>query len=91
MIIEAIYFTGTDCGVCQVLKPKLKAMLAKNFPEVKFSEVNIQNQPELAAQNMIFTIPVLLIQVDGREYAKFIRSFSLQEVKDKLQRVYSML
>jgi len=91
MKIEAIYFTGNDCGVCQVLKPKLKAMLEEEFPLVEFSEINIQTQPELSAKYLIFTVPVLLIQVDSKEYAKFIRSFSVSEVREKLHKPYSYL
>jgi hypothetical protein len=36
---------------------------------------------------MVFTLPVVIIKVDGREMARFARSFAVYEVLDKLKRL----
>jgi hypothetical protein len=36
---------------------------------------------------MVFTLPVVIIKVDGREMYRFARSFSVYEVLEKLKRL----
>lgn len=90
-IVELNYFTGVDCSVCKVLKPKIEQLLANEFPVFSFRSIDIETETILAAQFSVFTIPVLLILVDGREHARFVRSFSVMEVHEKLQRLMKLL
>lgn len=89
--LELQYFTGPDCGVCKALKPKLKAFLEEEYPKLHLNEVDISQDRETAAQNMVFALPVLLIKVDGREYERFVRAFSIGEVRQKLARIVEAL
>ena len=86
-MIQIDFFSGPDCGVCIALKPKIKALVDQKFPHVSFNEIDITQQPEVAAQNMVFTLPVLIIKVDNREYYRFARSFSVFDVETKIQRL----
>jgi thioredoxin-like negative regulator of GroEL len=90
MKIEVIYYSGSKCGVCQVLKPKVFEAIKLNHPKVDLREVNIQSEPEFAAQNMVFTLPVVQILVDGKEQYRFARSFAVHEVLNKLKRIYEL-
>ena len=69
MEIELWYFTSQNCGICKVLKPKIKALIKSNFPSVKLRYIDIEEEMEKAGQNSVFTIPVVLIIVDGKEHA----------------------
>ncbi|MCB9225352.1 MAG: thioredoxin family protein [Crocinitomicaceae bacterium] len=89
-MIELEYFTGPDCGVCQVLKPKLVEAVQLQFPTVKISIHDVTVETEYAAQQMVFTLPVVLIKVDGKELYRFARSFSVNEVLSKLDRITSL-
>lgn len=89
--LELQYFTGPHCGVCKALKPKLKAFLKEEFPSLQLNEVDISEDREIAAQNMVFALPVLLIKVDDREYERFVRAFSVGEVRQKLTRIVESL
>lgn len=87
----AYYFCSPTCSICQGLTPKLEPMFAEHYPKIELRKVDITVDPETAAQNQVFTTPVLLIFVEGRESYRWAHSFSLYEVQEKLDRVYGML
>lgn len=86
----ALYFSGPDCSVCTALKPKLLELLSCDFPAVAVAEVDCSTAPELAAQLTVFTIPTLIVYLDGAECLRRTRSFSLVQLADELQRLYSL-
>ena len=86
----AIYFAGANCGVCHVLEPKLRALLAEHFPRVAIGRVATEQAAELAAQQSVFAVPTLIIFFDGRESFRYARNFSLGEVERDIARPYGM-
>lgn len=89
--ICAVYFSGPDCAVCEALKPKLFEMLQHRFPKLALGEVDCATTPQLAAQQIVFTIPTPLAYFDGKEGIRKSRSISLPELAAELQRPYSIL
>ncbi len=87
---KAIYFKGENCGVCAALLPKMEAHFSENYPLLKFEIIEVQKEPEIAAQFQVFTIPVLIILFEGKEYYRFVRNFSASEIDQKLQRTYKL-
>ena len=83
-MIELLYFTGKNCGVCQVLKPKLLEAVHENFPEVNMRVVDIEEESELAGQSIVFTLPVVILKLNDREMFRFARSFAVYQVLEKL-------
>jgi thioredoxin-like negative regulator of GroEL len=90
-MIELLFFTGKTCGVCKALKPKLLEAVQGNFPKVNIRVVDVEEEVEFTGQSMVFTLPVVIIKVDGREMARFARSFAVYEVLAKLRRLYGAL
>lgn len=90
-MVELLYFSGEHCGVCKVLKPKLIEQVSTHYPEVKINIVDVQQEQALAAQHLVFTLPVVLIMVEGKEQYRFARSFSVMEVLDKLERLENLI
>lgn len=88
---QALYFTTPNCSVCHALKPKLKAWMAENYPKLPFVEINAVEEKELAENYQIYTAPVLVIKLEGKEFFRFSRAFSIGEVEQKLDRVYHLL
>jgi thiol-disulfide isomerase/thioredoxin len=86
----AVYFSGPDCSVCTALKPKLFELLQQRFPKLVLGEVDCALSPELAAQQLVFTIPSLIVYFDGREAIRKVRSFSLGELACELERPYGI-
>jgi len=89
--IIALYFSGQSCGVCHALRPKIEQLFNDEFPHVPLLEIATEEQPELAAQYSVFTLPVLIIYIDGHEGPRFARSFSLGEVREALERPYKII
>lgn len=85
------YFSTVECGVCKVLKPKVEEMIFREFPEIKLVYVEINQSPEIAAQNRIFTVPVVLVYFEGREFFRKSRNFGVDELRNELIRPYSLL
>ena len=86
----AVYFSGPDCSVCAALKPKLFELLQHRFPKLVLAEVDCAVSPDLAAQQMVFTIPTLIVYFDGREAIRKVRSFSLGQLSGELERPYGI-
>lgn len=86
-----VYYSTEECQVCKVLKPKVGEMIRQHFPKVKLAYVNLNESPELAAQNRIFVVPTLQVILDGHEYIRKSRSFSIHELQDQLARPYQLM
>jgi len=87
----ALYFSTPDCNVCKVLKPKLIEMLEEEFSLINFVYVDCEKAKELAAQNSIFSVPTILFFFDGKEYIRKARFVNLDELRDEIDRIYSMM
>ena len=57
-------FWASWCGPCQMLGPVV-AEIAEEHPEFKVGKVNVDEQPELARQYGIMSIPTLYVFKDG--------------------------
>lgn len=88
---KVLYFTSGGCSVCTVLKPKIAQLIKNEYPKLEWQEVNTTEAPEIAAQHKVFTVPVFVLILEGKEYVRLIRAFSLDEVKEKTDRVYKLL
>lgn len=53
------------CGPCKMLDPVLKE-IADEKPEVTVAKVNVDQQPELAAEYSVRALPTLLFVKDGQ-------------------------
>ena len=72
--ISAKGFTLVDfyadwCGPCKMLAPILEE-LSNEYDDVDFIKVNVDNEPELAAQYQIMSIPAVFLFKDGEVVAK---------------------
>lgn len=85
------YFSHDTCNVCKVLKPKLSDALTEQYPKVVQVYVNIERSPEIAGQQSIFTVPVVVLFFEGQESLRKSRSFGIGELMDYLKRPYSIM
>ena len=54
-----LLFGAPSCGVCQVLKPQIAAMLAKDCPQMQLVYIDCETHLELAARYNVFSLPVV--------------------------------
>ena len=62
--LVVIDFWAEWCGPCRMLAPVMDE-LEQDFPAVKFCKVNVDEEPELARQFQIMSIPALFVIRDG--------------------------
>lgn len=86
-----LYFSAPTCGVCQVLKPKLTDAMVQNFSDIIIESIDISIDPDIGAHFSVFTIPTVLIFLQGREYVRKSRHMSVDEVVRELERPYQMM
>ena len=58
-------FWATWCGPCRMVVPLVEEIAAE-YPEIKVGKVNVDEQPELAAQFQIMSIPTLMVVKNGK-------------------------
>lgn len=58
-------FWATWCGPCRMLSPIVDEV-AEERTDVKVGKVNVDEQPELASQFGVMSIPTLLVFRDGK-------------------------
>lgn len=60
-------FWATWCGPCQMMLPILEDF-AKSNPDIRVGKINVDEQPELAGEYGIMSIPTLIAFKNGEIY-----------------------
>lgn len=58
-------FWAPWCGPCRMVSPIVDE-IAEEEPSVKVCKINVDEEPELAAQYRVMSIPTLLVLKDGK-------------------------
>lgn len=80
--IVIVDFYATWCGPCQMLSPILEELKEK----YKVEKVNVDEQPDLAKENGIMSIPTIFIYKDKKLINKFIG----YKTKEEIERLIEM-
>lgn len=88
--MRLIYLSRPACGVCTAIKPKLLKVL-NQFPEIQSAYINMDKIPESAGQFSIFTIPGILLYIDGKEMIREARYIAMDDIESRIKRYYEMI
>lgn len=58
-------FWAPWCGPCQMVVPIMEE-ISEERPDVKVGKINVDEQPELARQFHVMSIPTLVVMKDGK-------------------------
>lgn len=86
-----IYFSGINCSICKVLKPKIQESIRNNFPKMTLLEVKTDEQKEITAHFTVFSLPTILVYFDKKEFYRIGRNISIASFIKDLQRPYCLL
>ena len=86
-----VYFSGENCSVCKVLKPKIEEEVKKAFSQFELFEVKTDFDKELTAHFMIFSIPTTLIFFDSKEFKRYGRNMSVPLFIEEIKRPYDLM
>lgn len=85
-----IYFSGENCSVCKVLKPKINELIPQNFPKMKIYEIKADLYKEIASNFSVFSIPTILVFFDSKEFFRKGRNLSVSLFINELKRPYNL-
>lgn len=85
--LSFLFISRPNCSVCQGLLPQVKALM-ENYPYIHLGYINAEEVTEVAGQFSIFTVPVLLLFVEGKEYIREARIVHLQLLEEKIDKIY---
>lgn len=83
--LSVIDFWATWCGPCQMLSPIVDEV-SKEFENVNFYKVNVDEEPDLTMQFSIKSIPTLVFIKDGKTVDLAIGLISKEELMDFVKR-----
>lgn len=66
-----IDFWATWCGPCRMIAPIIDE-ITEEYPQYTVGKVNVDEQPELAREFGIMSIPTLVVIKNGRESTRII-------------------
>ena len=61
-------FWATWCGPCRMVSPIVDEIAEESDGSYKVGKINVDEQPELASQFRVMSIPTLVVMKDGADY-----------------------
>ena len=62
---ELLDFWASWCGHCKMMAPVVEE-IAKERPDIKVGKIDVDEQPELAGQYRVMSIPTLVVMKGGK-------------------------
>ncbi|WP_341540158.1 thioredoxin [Hydrogenispora ethanolica] len=78
-------FWAPWCGPCRMVAPVLEDLAQEFDGRLKIVKVNVDENPNLAAEYGIMSIPTLLIFKDGRKVDSMVGAYPKPTITSKLQ------
>ena len=72
-------FWAAWCGPCRMVVPVVEE-IARERPDIKVGKVNVDEQPELAGQFSVMSIPMLVVMKNGKVVNQAIGARSKSEI-----------
>lgn len=85
-----VYFGSSNCSVCVDLKPKIFSLLEK-YPKIKSIYVDMEKSHKIGVSYSFFTMPGLLLFIEGKETLREARHISIDDLEMKISRYYGMI
>ena len=85
-----LYISRPNCSVCHALLPQVEKVL-EEFQSVSPIHADAEEIPEVAGEFSIFTVPVLIMFVEGKEMFRKARFVPIDELQSQISRLIEML
>lgn len=85
-----VYFSGKSCGACLAIKQKLLSIL-KDYDKLELIDIDGEINTSIAAANGVFSVPVGILYVEGKETIRFGRNVDLLDLEKNIDRYYKMI
>ena len=81
--IKVIYLGSETCGVCHALQPRVEEVTEQEG--IALEVINVTQHPEVASQYQVLTVPVVIVFVGEREFARQGRFIDMELFEKQLQ------
>lgn len=88
--LSVVVFGTRSCVVCKPLKEKIGKIL-EGHSHVFLGQVYIEDVAEARGEYQVFTAPIILVFVEGREAKRYSRAMDLNEFTRVVERYESLL
>lgn len=85
-----VYFYSDSCAPCKALRPKVEGLMRERFPKMHLLYVDAAAFPYLAAEHHAFSLPVLLVFFEGKEFRRFSKYVSPAGLESAIERYYDL-
>ncbi|WP_330949351.1 thioredoxin family protein [Virgibacillus sp. MG-45] len=82
-----LYISQPNCSVCHGLLPQVQTLM-EQFPQIQLGHIDAHEVEAVAGRFSIFTVPVLLLFVEGKEFIREARIVHMDLLEEKLKKVY---
>ena len=84
-----VYFGSPTCGICHDMEPKLEQLM-QNYPAIHTAKIEPESLPAIAANYQVFSIPVLILFIEGKETLREAGIISLNTLEESISRYYNL-
>ena len=77
-------FWAPWCGPCKITTPIVEE-LEKEFKDVEFQKINVDEEPEKSSQYGVMSIPTFVVLKDGKEVGRKIGAIPKAELKKLIE------
>ena len=78
-------FWASWCGPCMMLAPIIEKIAAEKEGTIKVGKVNVDEEPALAAEFAVMSIPTLIVFKKGEIYRQSVGYMTEQEIEGLLK------
>ena len=78
-------FHAEWCGPCKITSPIIKE-ISEEIKDIKFVEVDVDKNPDLASQYSVFSIPTFVILKDGKPISQFVGAMGKEGFVEELKK-----
>lgn len=88
--LVVIHVMRNHCSVCHAVLPQIEDIV-NDYSKVHFAVINQSNVEAIAGELSIFTVPVDLIFLDGKEMHRQARFIDMQDFEHQLSLMHESL
>jgi thioredoxin-like negative regulator of GroEL len=81
-----VFLYGEHCSVCHGVMPQIRPMI-DSYNDLTSIQADIEKLPILSGEFTVFTVPVVLLFLEGKEVLRIARFIRTEELKDKIDKI----